>query len=380
MRFGLVMKRESGKKLTFSEYGVSNNTCLRIDGKELLFGEEKNVSAHWVKDKMSIPLGKDIDGRQSVWEADAQSGEPIVVTQTAEIVPGEPAEGAALRPLNTCLISYEIKNEGKKSHTVGLRFLLDTYIGENDGVPFTIPGRSTLCNTMEEFPSPDKVPDFIQVVENDKEDSLTNPGTVARLQFRLGSRFESPSRVSLGGWPNYDWTREGKKFSAANGPMTRWQVPQVTMRGNSRWKIDPDSAVVLYWDEKPLKPGETRKVGFAYGLGTLASEESKGQLSLSVGGRMAIGGEFSLTAVVKNPTAGETLSLAMKPAAGLKLVDASTEKQTVAVAGGNPGLSERTVTWKIVAKEMGDYKLEVQSSRSYKQTIPVHIRQRGSFD
>src|SRR5262249_20286066 len=61
MRFGLVMlkekdPREEGKfkRLTFDEYGRSNNTCLRVDGNEFLFGSR---SGEWVQRQ-----GKSKDG------------------------------------------------------------------------------------------------------------------------------------------------------------------------------------------------------------------------------------------------------------------------------------------------------------------------------
>ena len=48
--------------------------------------------------------------------------------------------GEQSRRLDTCLVRYVIENTDVRSHRVGLRFMLDTFIGANDGVPFTIPG------------------------------------------------------------------------------------------------------------------------------------------------------------------------------------------------------------------------------------------------
>ena len=40
------------------------------------------------------------------------------------------------RLLNTCLVRYKIHNKDpKRTHSVGLRVLMDTCIGLNDGVP-----------------------------------------------------------------------------------------------------------------------------------------------------------------------------------------------------------------------------------------------------
>ncbi|HKI30445.1 MAG TPA: hypothetical protein VKA46_01040, partial [Gemmataceae bacterium] len=50
MRFGLVLRTEAEggnpKRLTFDQYGCTNNTCLRVDGKDALFGDTRD--ARWV--------------------------------------------------------------------------------------------------------------------------------------------------------------------------------------------------------------------------------------------------------------------------------------------------------------------------------------------
>src|SRR5206468_5155225 len=142
------------------------------------------------------PLGKDSSGRQrtgreSVWVYDQ---EQVKITQTVEL-----AEGELSGKLDTCLVRYRVENQDSRGHRVGLRFLLDTFIGANDGVPFLIPGQRELCNTKLEFPAGATIPDFIQALE--KED-LTNPGTVAQLQLKVGGGLEPPTRVTLGAYPN----------------------------------------------------------------------------------------------------------------------------------------------------------------------------------
>ena len=63
-------------------------------------------------------------------------------------------------------------------HKVGLRVMLDTFIGANDGVPFTIPGKPGFVDTKADF-GEKQIPDYIEAVEN--PDDPKNPGTVARL-------------------------------------------------------------------------------------------------------------------------------------------------------------------------------------------------------
>ena len=143
------------------------------------------------------------------------------VTQTVEIVPGEQSGR-----LDTCLVRYTLHNTDSVAHEVGLRFLLDTFIGNNDGVPFTIPGKAGLCSTRQSFERPEEVPDYIQALE---QDSLL----AARARWRTcNSRspgpLESPSRVLLGGYPDGPLRELG--YRQANGWFTPWEVPSVAIR------------------------------------------------------------------------------------------------------------------------------------------------------
>jgi hypothetical protein len=139
MRFGLGILNESdpsmpgkSKRLTYDDHGRTNNTCLRLDGQEHLFGERPwrrqdngepldKWPGRWsVRDEA---LGKDSSGqerrgRQSVWVYDA---EQVQITQSVELVPGGNSER-----LDTCLVRYRIENKDQRVHQVGLRFMLDT--------------------------------------------------------------------------------------------------------------------------------------------------------------------------------------------------------------------------------------------------------------
>jgi hypothetical protein len=203
LRFGLVTLhdgKEVGagaavRRLTFDPWGRTNNTCLRFDGTdERLFGGargrwEESEAHGWKDDR-----GKDHEGVKSVWICDDTR---VEVTQFVELARGEQSN-----LLDTCRVRYRIDNRGGKEHQVGLRFLLDTFIGGNDGVPFTIPGDSALCDTLKDLPGQEKdkkVPDFLQALE---KPDLAHPGTVAHLRLRLEDLNEVPVRVTLGAWPN----------------------------------------------------------------------------------------------------------------------------------------------------------------------------------
>jgi hypothetical protein len=389
MRFGLVMLNEADpssrsqpKRLTFEERGTTNNTCVRLDGFEYLFGERPfhrkddgevvgpDWPGRWLQ-RENKDLGNDAGGRtrqgvQSVWSYDAQH---VLVTQTVEIVPG-----AQSRLLDTCLVRYKLENQDTQPHKLGIRFLLDTYIGANDGVPFTIPGQTQLCDTMLDFPRPADVPDFIQALE--RED-LRHPGTIAHLQLRLGGKMEPPDRVTLGAWPN---PQLGRMDRRAKQEKTLWDVPLLSMK--TMTTLTPpgpaDSAVTIYWDEKEVPAGGSREMGFAYGLGNVSSGEGGGKLALTTGGSFTPGGEFTLTAYVSNPQPNQTVTLTLPD--GFRLVEGDLSRPVPPLPAGSASRNS-PVTWRIrAASREGQFTLKVLSSTGVSQSEGVRIKANRLFD
>ncbi len=368
MRFGLLAKDAGNparlKKLTFDEHGRSNNTVLRVDGRQFLFGE---LPGEWIDMKSKLPgemAGRPRDGFASSWRL---PGGQLKVTQEVEIVPGSQS-----RRLDTCLVRYILENQDNRAHQVGIRFMLDTYIGANDGVPFTIPGASGLCDSKMMFNAPSMVPDFIQALEND---DLRDPGTVAYLQFRIGTNVESPARVELGGWPNPELRKIG--VWGARAQLTGWDVPFISMRESAGNVEEKDSAVTMYWNEQMLASGQSRVVGFTYGLGNVDARESGGHLLLTVGGRLVRRGEFTLTALVHQPQVGERLTLHLPP--GFTILEGGVEQMVPPLP---PGASrpDSPVTWRLRAGEDGKHELAVRSNLGATQKLPLTIRTRGVFD
>jgi hypothetical protein len=374
MRFGVVRLADergrtvySGDRLTFDREGGTNNTVVRLDGKEMVFGEQgyrlengkvvSNAPGAWRT--VSQPLGADElsrprVGRQSVWVYPQQ----ITVTQIVEVVEG-PQSGVA----DTVLVRYVLANESRSPHYVGIRFLLDTFIGGNDGVPFLIPGQHQLCTTSFDPTPPYPLPDFIQARQRA---DLTDSGTIAQLQLKW-SGVEAPGYVTLGAWPNLEFS-DGK----SKQEQTLWEVPVYSMQKAH----PPDSAVAMYWRERELSPGAAREVGFAYGLGSVHGSEGRGKLAVTVGGSFQPEGEFTVAAYVRGRTPGQTVALSLP--AGFALL-AGDERQTVPPpAEGAGGVSP--VTWKVRgAARAGQYVLTVRSSNGAAQSAPVKIQERGIF-
>jgi hypothetical protein len=169
MTFGLALAHaeDTGtaskhKRLIYDEHGRTNNVCYRLDGKEFLLGYEGGA---WQALREPLrPDGGAPSGCRSVW---LHKAAPVAVIQTALVIPG-PQSGQP----DTCLVRYTIENRDQAAHKVGLRFLLDTFIGSHDGVPFAVPGVSALCETSCDHKGAD-VSDFLEALETD---DLKNPG------------------------------------------------------------------------------------------------------------------------------------------------------------------------------------------------------------
>ncbi len=364
MRFGLVTLRDNKEigaganvlRLTFDPWGRTNNTCLRFDAKEeRLFGDK---SGHWDLlhgDHWKDGQGDEHQGAESVWVCDDRK---IAVTQHVELLRGEQS-----LLLDTCRVSYGIDNRDDKDHKVGVRFLLDTFIGGNDGVPFTIPGADDLCDTLMDLPAQakdKKFPDFLQALE---KPDLAHPGTIAHVRLKLEG-LEAPERVTLGAWPAAGLRVLNKK---ANGPLTLWDVPVLSMK-----TLKPaDSAVVIYWKDEPIKPGARREVGFEYGLWDLHRHGS--QLAATVDGVFEPDRELTVVAYV-NLTGEENTNAT----ASLELPDGFTliegDKTQPAPKQTNAQSGNRPVTWKVRAGSTGDHVLKVTCSSGESQDLPVRIK------
>jgi hypothetical protein len=366
MRFGLVTLHDgkevgSGaavRRLTFDPWGRTNNTCLRFDGTdERLFGGargrwEDSEARNWKDDQ-----GKDHEGARSAWMCDDKR---VQVTQLVELVRGEQSD-----LLDTCRARYLIENRDDKEHKVGIRFLLATFIGANDGVPFTIPGDSALCDTLKDLPGPQPdrgIPDFLQALE--KAD-LAHPGTVAHLRLKLEDLKEAPVRVTLGAWPNEKLRVLDRK---ALGPATLWDVPLLSMKSLGL----NDSAVTMYWQEAPLAPGASREVGFEYGLWGLASQSDK--LAATVDGAFRPDGELTVVAYVHQAgpdEADETVKLTLPE--GFKLLGGDETQPVPKLPRGAEG-GNRPVTWKVRSGPTGKYAFTVTTRSGAAQTVPVVIK------
>jgi len=227
----------------------------------------------------------------------------------------------------------------------------------NDGVPFTVPGEKGMITGSKKYESPrQRIPDFLQVLENP---DLSNPGIVGYMNLKLGNDVEPPGCVLL-----TRWTKE----------IQKWEIPERTFAGDPAAGDKPDSAVVLYWNEKPLKAGEKREVGFSYGLGSLAI--ANGKLGISVGGNFVPNGDLTVQALVERPEKGQTLTLKLPE--GLRIVEGDA-KQPVPQVQEGAAVQQSPVAWGIRADREGTYMIEVISSTGISQKKTISVKTKTIF-
>jgi tetratricopeptide (TPR) repeat protein len=220
------------KKLTYAEDGKTNSVVVQVGGRVVPFG---SAAGKW--ETRATPLGKGPDGKARRGHRGVWSYEGVNFTQTVEVVAG----GSG----NACLVRYEIENGADGPRAVGLRFLLDTYLVDNDGHPFALPGSKELITTRADFRSAAEVPGHVRALQSADPD---RPGLEAILTLKVGGAVEAPERCSI-----THWQPEGK--------VPSWEVP---VRD-----IGDDAAAVLYWAPRELPRGGRRHLGFAYGLGVV---------------------------------------------------------------------------------------------------------------
>lgn len=344
--FGISLTPESGapalSRLLYSITGKDNLSLVRVNNLISQFGVEQS---RWQKEKTFESVTTPTMARVFFVKADgtwATAG-GLNFRQVLEVVPGQPVAGNSglRRFLDTVLVRYIIQNKDNKPYTVGFRMELNTLIGLKDGVPFAIPGRPGLVDTYADFKKAKDVPDFIQAIEKPEPQ---DPGAIAQMTFRTAPHVEPPGRVSITRW---------------SAGVKTWEVPLKPFRNVG---AGDDSAVVLYWTDKTIKPGEKRELGFAYGLGTVASSETEGKLGVTFGGAFEPGQTFTVLAYVREPAAGQTLTLVLPD--GLERVGPPAT-QKVAPAGER---STSIVTWTARIQRSGMFPVKVESSTGISQS------------
>ncbi len=164
----------------------------------------------------------------------------IVVEQILSIVKSS-TTGLA----DSAQIQYRIINEGEQEEKIGLRVMLDTMLGENDGAPFRL-GEDTISTDKLYYDK--QLDDFWQAF-----DSVSNPQVTSQGSF-IGPDVTTPDRVYFSDWG-----------SLADGVWDFDFNPGQEFIRKGEYEID--SAIAMYWVPDIIAPGESRTYITKYGLG-----------------------------------------------------------------------------------------------------------------
>jgi hypothetical protein len=300
-----------------------------------------------------------IRGRKwiSAWEYPGK----VRITQTVMVVPNEDTVPAKL---NTALVHYIVENRDNVPHKVGLRMMIDTFIGSNDGVPFALAGRADLVTKKIDIADAKQVPEFIQALERP---DLNDPGTVATMVLKFPGDFRFNSAD-----PPLDPITRLVICRFPGNPEVRWDFTKEAfwdMDDKTRGDQD-DSCVTLYWPEVTMAPNTKRALAFSYGLGKVHVGPQGGSLALTAPGKPTPGGQFTVTAWIKNPKVGQTVTLELP--AGMSV--AETQGETQSVPPGTRDLAQ--VSWRVkVAKDAkpGTYPVMARTNTA-KASVQVSVR------
>lgn len=171
----------------------------------------------------------------------------ITITRTIKLV-----KAGSSSYENAAEFEYKITNNGQSVEDVSLRLFLDIMLADNDHAPFNIPGKDSF--TKQKSFTGSNIPEYWFAYDN-----LSNPTVVTR-----GTNLSNykPSRVDFVNW-------------YSNKDPYSWENPV------DETKNIGDSAVVLYWDNNLIQPGETKTIKTHYGLETLDTNVS-GELAASI--------------------------------------------------------------------------------------------------
>jgi len=342
------------KLLTRYERGNSNSTVVRIDSNDYIFGKEAG-GGRWAKVRGKVYQEVQVGDRKWLSAMDYADSR-VRVIQVVEIVAGEQTG-----LYDTALVKYRIDNLDGKPHAVGLRAMVDTFIGTNDGVPFLIPPSDSrpayLLDTKEAFDKP-RIPQFVRALETG--DLSDKNATVAEMGLKLNG-LDPIDRLVICRWPD-------------GGSEARWDWNYQAMNEPAGKELD--SCVAIYWDKQNLVPGGKRTIGYTYGLGRTADSSGGGPvpMRLLAGGSSKVGNFFTLTCYVRGASAGQEIELKLPPEIGFALGQTATQKIVL-----EPGKQYAQVSWRVQANKVGDFMVAATwSGRTITQEI--HVREHSIFD
>lgn len=201
----------------------SSYVSVKIDGKAYKLHE------------LPSKLVEVLDKKKIIKEYSAQDGK-ISIREQLDIT----EDG------NYSRISFSIANKDSLPHETGLRVLLDTWAGTNDGVPFRMPSQRKASFSQGEMITHEAEvygldAEYFEACERGPQRKILLKGDFC------GADSTVPDRLVLASWPSAfasEWDYEPNPYKP----------------------IIFDSSVLMYFNPAEVKAGTERKISFRYGL------------------------------------------------------------------------------------------------------------------
>lgn len=237
-------------------------TTIRIDGQNYKFGSDKGLFKGLKKENNKI---------KCIWLV-----KNIEVTQSLMFV-NSPTTGNK----DTVELLYKVINKDYRLHKIGLRVMLDTYLGKEDGAPFRIPGIGEV--TTETLLDGDLIPEYWYAYDDLVDSTIRAQGI---LKWDVPLQLQ-PDKVVYASWLRFD--------------QHLWDFSIKKGRNFSRTALGPkDSAVAIYWDTEKFNPNESFTAKTYYGI--YGASIYKGEvLNVSLSGPAFVPEDiFIITADIQN--------------------------------------------------------------------------------
>ena len=229
-------------------------TTVRLNNKNFIFGGKSKKTERRLGIKANygeVILQKQFDDEIITMTM----FDKIQVTQRLSLI-----RNPITKVKDTVQISYTVLNNDDRDHQVGIRMMLDTKLGSNDGAPFRI-GDKTI--TSELRLDKDQLSDYWLTF-----DSLVSPNVIAQgTLYDEVNKIGKPDYLILSNWGtlvDFPWSF---KYKASRSFIRSGET-------------EKDTALGLYWDPITVKSNEKYTVSTLYGLGELSV--SPGDMSLGL--------------------------------------------------------------------------------------------------
>lgn len=137
-------------------------------------------------------------------------------------------------------VSFTLENISEQDSSLGLRYLIDTWLGEKSGIHFVTPSKN-------------KIDSEYGIKAGDSDTWIESPGDKANFMVQFaGDGISRPDRVIAANWKRLSDT----SWAFDLNPQRNFTLIPYSIN---------DSALALYWDETPVARGAKRDIVFFFG-------------------------------------------------------------------------------------------------------------------